>query len=388
MEELKATFVWVCKEIIARLEEAEAVGLKELGHLTGLMYEMTDLSERLGLRQPPIAWDETRNDSASNPNVVTIAIGVILGDPTKDRGAARLLYITEQNRSDYMPIARRNYIDARDLSKLRAEIKTTMQRWIRYADRPDFPQSHTHAVAEAANTASQTQASTIHVPPTCTGPKSFDGGNLVFFSDRVELCGVDICSGPRASRRRKILELLRARHGQKPSAYSGAELAAAAGLAEEQIKVAGIIRDIRERITKALLEHANIVCRDEGVILSGGPGYRLADCITVQNGQELQTEPPTDIRDRVDVPNVPDPHVPNVPDEAAQRRRAWILEQLELKNRLQASAVAKRFDCSKKTAKRDLKALKDQGKIEFVGAARTGYYRLRSSPALTQESRS
>jgi hypothetical protein len=38
---------------------------------------------------------------------------------------------------------------------------------------------------------------------------TFSGGEIVFFADRVELCGVDICSGPRSRTKRRILDLLR-----------------------------------------------------------------------------------------------------------------------------------------------------------------------------------
>jgi predicted DNA-binding transcriptional regulator YafY len=50
---------------------------------------------------------------------------------------------------------------------------------------------------------------------------------------------------------------------------------------------------------------------------------------------------------------------------------------LAAERRLNARDVAKQFGCSVKTAQRDLAALRDEEKIEFVGAARTGYYRLR-----------
>ena len=40
-------------------------------------------------------------------------------------------------------------------------------------------------------------------------PQQFGGGKIVFFQDRVELCGVDICSGPRCQSKRQILDCLR-----------------------------------------------------------------------------------------------------------------------------------------------------------------------------------
>jgi hypothetical protein len=116
------------------------------------------------------------------------------------------------------------------------------------------------------------------------------------------------------------------------------------------------------------------------VILSGGPGYRFAPSLTVHQAGAPEI---TDIKDtagETDVPNVHYPDVldvPNVPDDAAISRRAWILQRLASGDRLQAPAVARHFKCSVKTTQRDLTALKEEGKIEFVGPPRTGYYCLR-----------
>jgi hypothetical protein len=266
--------------------------------------------------------------------------------------------------------------------------------------------------------------------------KAFSGGTMVFYADRVELCGVTICGGARSKRRHDALNLLRVRKGQRFVAYSGEELAGQVGLKTGQNGAAGLVRDIRERITDALRSQANINCVDEDVILSGGPGYRFADCISVQDGDQPDTGHNTDITDmgsegdvrnvrnddvrnvrnddvrnvrnddvrnvrnddvrnvrnddvrnvrnvpNGDVPNVRNGDVPDVPDDAAETRRVWILQRLAEGHQLRAPDVVKEFRCSVKTAQRDLQALKEKEKIEFVGATRTGFYRLRkpSSP--------
>jgi hypothetical protein len=217
-------------------------------------------------------------------------------------------------------------------------------------------------------------------------PIPFTGGEMVFFPDRVELCGVDICSGPRAARLRKMLDLLRISQGKGFVTYSGAKLAERLGLSTGQTAAAGAVRDIRDRITKILRDQANIHCEEDDVIVSGGSGYRFANCITVQEGEAPDSKSIGDTERQNDVPDVPHPRVPNgpdVPDEATKTRRIWILEQLAQGQRLKAPDVSKQFGCSARTAKRDLAALKDEKTIEFVGAARTGYYRLRrpSEPA-------
>jgi hypothetical protein len=62
-----------------------------------------------------------------------------------------------------------------------------------------------------------------------TAPRPFCGGQMVFSRDRVELCGADICSGPRQGSRRIVLELLsRRRREGSFVAYSGDALEARA----------------------------------------------------------------------------------------------------------------------------------------------------------------
>jgi len=60
-------------------------------------------------------------------------------------------------------------------------------------------------------------------------------------------------------------------------------------------------------------------------------------------------------------------------------RTAWILQRLADRVQLKAPAVAEHFKCSLKTAQRDPAALIEEGKIEYCGAPRTGYYYLSES---------
>jgi DNA-binding response OmpR family regulator len=219
--------------------------------------------------------------------------------------------------------------------------------------------------------------------------KAFSGGEMVYFSDRVELCGVDICSGGRSKRRRTTLDLLRIKKGQGFTCYSGEELAKKLGLATGQNGASGLIRDIRDRITDALRSKANIDCLDEDVILSGGPGYRLSEKLSVQDGPDTASgkdkghgrdnrcidDPNRDPDDsNPDDPNDPNPDDPDVKTES---RRNWVLQELGKGRKLRTTDIVQEFGCSLETAKRDLKSLKANGVIEFVGTRRTGYYRLK-----------
>jgi CheY-like chemotaxis protein len=212
----------------------------------------------------------------------------------------------------------------------------------------------------------------------------FAGGTMLFYADRVELCGVDICSGTRSKRRRAALDLLRLRSGNSFAAYGGEALARKIGLRSGQNGAAGLIRDLRGGISEMLRTRASIDCHDEDVILSGGPGYRFSERLTVRDGQVAPVEHDhgqgqdnhrNDVPNRV--PDVPIMHVPNVPNEhEIDVRQKWILVQLQGGINIRAKDVMFEFGCCKKTALRDLQALLKRGKIEREGSRRNCTYRL------------
>lgn len=53
---------------------------------------------------------------------------------------------------------------------------------------------------------------------------------------------------------------------------------------------------------------------------------------------------------------------------------------MESGRELRVPQIANELGCSERTAKRDLDDLKDEKRIEFVGAPKTGFYKL-SRPA-------
>ena len=72
------------------------------------------------------------------------------------------------------------------------------------------------------------------------------------------------------------------------------------------------------------------------------------------------------------------PHIPagvpaNVP---VNERQAWFLDQLAAGQKSKPLELANHWRVNKKTAMRDIAYLKNQGLIEFVGAPKTGFYRL------------
>lgn len=245
----------------------------------------------------------------------------------------------------------------------------TKAEWTKMLKRDASSEKQT-ALASAATSTAEPQAEEEKIEP-----EQFKGGTMVFFADRVELCGVDICSGPRSKTRRRILELLAIGRGDTFVAYSGEQLAVEAGTNS----IGRAIGDLRDHIARRLQTEANIACGRFDIIESGGEGYRFCKKLTVQFDGQGAATPITDIGGENDVRNVRNDdvrNVRNVLNGAAAKRRAWILEQLAAGKHLQAPHVKKRFTCSRKTAERDLQRLKNEGRIEFVGAPRTGYYRL------------
>ena len=70
-----------------------------------------------------------------------------------------------------------------------------------------------------------------------------------------------------------------------------------------------------------------------------------------------------------------DPDVPGRTGPMRKRRR-WILRELAKGVELRISDVCEEFECSRKTAQRDLMTLKERRLIKFVGSTRTGHYQL------------
>lgn len=135
--------------------------------------------------------------------------------------------------------------------------------------------------------------------------------------------------------------------------------------------VSGLIRDLRSKIGEAFGAKSNFTIGREDVILSGGMGYRFSERVTVRFEFRKVITDIADTAELTDVRNVFEVHH----DEAA-RRRTWIVMQLQVGVQLKAPMVTAQFNRTKKTAQRDLNALRDEGRIEFVGDRRTGYYRL------------
>jgi CheY-like chemotaxis protein len=237
------------------------------------------------------------------------------------------------------------------------------------------------------------QLATVVQPKNATAEQAsqlevFSGGAMVFFRDRVELCGTTICGGPRCEQARKTLDLLRQKNIKGDfRAFGSRNLAEMIGREGGSLSVPSLIRDIRTRISEEL-RSIQIQCGRHDVIVRTKQGYQFKDFITVHDADEStgvgiqghdlpKAGHNVPYHDDPDVPNDPNSDDPNVPDDKAEARGNWVLQELGKGRELRAPDIVQEFGCSLKTAKRDLKSLKDDAVIEFVGSPRTGHYRLK-----------
>lgn len=117
----------------------------------------------------------------------------------------------------------------------------------------------------------------------------FAGGEMVFYPDRVELCGVKVLGGTGVGQTRRILEEL-ARGGDKGPfvARGGAALARAIEADGGQNAVAGYVRNFRKSVVRSLAER-RITSGPQDVVQSGDRGYRLRSWITVRHVGQATT---------------------------------------------------------------------------------------------------
>ena len=206
-------------------------------------------------------------------------------------------------------------------------------------------------------------------------PRPFNGGNMVLFNRRVEICGVDV---PISQLMHHILALLsQKRPNGQYVAHAGSDLMEALGSDCGQNGIASQVLEFRNKVAQRLLEEAHITCERTSVIASGGPGYRLQEWISMESGTGVAACN-SDLTAEADVVRSEKYSVPyESPSSGLNERQHWALSQLKQGVQLQIRHLIDRFDCSPATAKRDLSALKAADLLRFVGSARAGHYVIR-----------
>lgn len=279
-------------------------------------------------------------------------------------------------------------------------------------------------------------------PPKEAISKPFSGGELVFFPDRVELCGVRVLGDTGLGVMRAILEQLTQKNKFTGNwiALSGEQLAKAVNAAGGQNSAAGCIRDLRNNVIRVLVEELNLIAGPQDVIQTSPQGYRLREWITVRFEENTwsntwsslprgeaddqvnvsadqvndQVSGPVDhvfdqvkcsaggsdqVFDQVNaavdqVSGTDDQVFVQVNDQVNGKadqvnpgeyvpdhvtpRRRRILAELQRGCGLRTPAIAAAIRCSTKTAHRELDTLRTLGMIEYVGSPKTGCYKLKT----------
>lgn len=225
--------------------------------------------------------------------------------------------------------------------------------------------------------------------------REFAGGELVFYHDRVELCGVTILSSGRACQMWTILEALTQRLDERRyKALPGSALADLVDGMGGQGSVAGSVRDFRRHVAEQLGRELGLKIQPNDVVETTKAGYRLNARIVVKDLRNAGSRPSGNARpngernpvntgsdERVNGPDGSantgsDERVNAVSDDPANEKREQIMSLIQGGERLRVPGFAEKLRCSYTTAKREVDALKAEGLIEFVGPSKTGYYAL------------
>ena len=189
--------------------------------------------------------------------------------------------------------------------------------------------------------------------------RKFAGGELVISAESVELCGVPVVNGDRCPQIRAILEALSVRMSNgRYQSLAGPKLARLVDSPGGQDSIAGSVRDFRRKVAAALGDELGLEVGREDVIVSGVAGYRFADWIQVRRTDEVT------------------PAVPPSPPASAPSLADRILVELQ-RGEARTAQLASQLGVSETSVKRELIALRDAGKVEYSGPAKTGGYRLR-----------
>lgn len=197
--------------------------------------------------------------------------------------------------------------------------------------------------------------------------KPFQGGELVIYPDHAELCGINIITRKKASQMWAILNILTEQLPTgKFKASPSATLAKLVKSSGGQNSITASIRDLRKNITTILGSELGLLVGNEDIIETARSGYRLKSWIKLKD----QRNPSA-----CDKSNVFNPATGQCNDPV-ENRKAKILAVIQSSPTLRIPGIANATGMSQATTKRVIETLKAEGKIEFVGATKTGCYRL------------
>lgn len=242
---------------------------------------------------------------------------------------------------------------------------------IDFISKPFPPKGRTLA-SVIEKTLRQYQKSQESQPPKPEG--TFTGGEMVFYPDRIELCGVKIF-GSKTAASREMLKVLAGEKSNGTYKYFGGEQIADKMKAENGIgTVTGCARTIRRQTAQILKKHLNVEIGENDFLEHSDQGYRLNHRITVRfcDSKEI-------LRGQNSVPNGHLRGQKNDPinlgvSYRVKTRCQWILNALNHGRQLRREDVENGLKCSDKTAQRALDVLRNADIIKFQGSKKTGYY--------------
>lgn len=204
----------------------------------------------------------------------------------------------------------------------------------------------------------------------CQKPeKPFEGGELVLYPDRVELCGVTVLSSGKSCQMWTIIGALTQRlESGRYRAMDGNALAALVGASGGQGSVAGSVRDFRRYVAERLGHELGVRIHRDDVVETSKGGYRLNTHITVTDRRRSGVGASGSVQSGTDA-------------DRTCGRREQILEMLRAGEHLRVPQIAERLRCSLAIAKREVDALKRDRRIEFVGSAKGGRYQILATPS-------
>lgn len=204
-----------------------------------------------------------------------------------------------------------------------------------------------------------------------TKPRVFQGGEIRLLKRRLVICEVEV---PISDLMYRILSVLNSKHGNgKYVALAGSEIAEHEDVncRRGQNGVSEAIHAIRKRMATKLRDEANIEIGDQDVIRSKGMGYRINESVTISVGGRKSTISSDDqSSEKANTSSAQDAQLSDL-----NVRQEWIMERISNGTEVRVGMVVEQFNCSTRTAKRDLAELKKMGLVRFVGSPRTGHYR-------------
>lgn len=234
---------------------------------------------------------------------------------------------------------------------------------------PDTGMTLDKTILEALTRVGQ-QKMKAHAKPRPSKPRVFQGGEIRLLKRRLVICEVEV---PISDLMHRILSVLNSKHGNgKYVALAGSEIAEheEVNCRRGQNGVSEAIHAIRKRMATKLRDEANIEIGDHDVIRSKGMGYRINESVTISVGGRKST-----ISSNGQPPESADsPAVQNLELSEMNERQEWIMERINNGIEVRVGMIVQQFQCSSRTAKRDLAELKKMGLVRFVGSPRQGCY--------------